>query len=76
MFETVIRIGKPNLNLDVPFDEANYDGLNYLTDKTFHEINQTALEGVVQAHSVTGKMPNIILDFEAMDAHMFGYIVY
>jgi glucose-6-phosphate isomerase len=21
-------------------------------------------------------MPNIILDFEAMDAHMFGYIVY
>jgi len=76
MFETVIRIGKPNLNLGVPVDEANYDGLNYLTDKTFHEINQTALEGVVQAHSVTGKMPNIILDFEAMDAHMFGYIVY
>ncbi|WP_434324919.1 glucose-6-phosphate isomerase [Mycoplasma capricolum] len=76
MFETIIKIEKPNHDLNVPIDEDNYDGLNYLTKKSFHQINQTALKGVIQAHSVTGKMPNIVLEFEKMDDEQFGYLVY
>nr|WP_265511181.1 hypothetical protein [Mycoplasma mycoides] len=64
MFETIIKITKPNYDLNVPIDNDNYDGLNYLTNKSFHQINQTALKGVIQAHSITGNMPNIVLEFE------------
>ncbi|MBY7704137.1 hypothetical protein JIY74_28205 [Vibrio harveyi] len=76
MFETVIRINKPVKDIDILPDQDNYDGLNYLVGKSLHEINQTALKGVVQAHAVTGEMPNIILEFEKMDDEQFGYLVY
>ncbi|UKS54111.1 glucose-6-phosphate isomerase [Mycoplasma feriruminatoris] len=76
MFETIIKINKPTYDINVPIDNDNYDGLNYLTNKTFHEINQTALKGVIQAHSITGNMPNIVLEFEKMDDEQFGYLVY
>ncbi|EOA06967.1 Glucose-6-phosphate isomerase [Mycoplasma yeatsii 13926] len=76
MFETVIRINKPVKDIDILADQDNYDGLNYLVGKSLHEINQTALKGVVQAHAVTGEMPNIILEFEKMDDEQFGYLVY
>jgi len=76
MFETVLKIKTPQNDLAVPSDELNADGLNYLTTKSFHEINSVALEGVLQAHVETGKMPNIILEFEQMDEVMFGYLVY
>ncbi|MCL8211480.1 Glucose-6-phosphate isomerase [Mesoplasma sp. JKS002658] len=76
MFETVIKIAQPNVDLKIPTDADNLDGLNYLKEKTFHEVNQTALTGVVDAHVNNGKMPNIILEFEKMDGFMFGYLVY
>ncbi|SRX66481.1 glucose-6-phosphate isomerase [Mycoplasma mycoides subsp. capri] len=76
MFETIIKITKPNYDLNVPIDNDNYDGLNYLTNKSFHQINQTALKGVIQAHSITGNMPNIVLEFDKMDDEQFGYLVY
>jgi len=76
MFETVIKIAQPNLDLKIPMDADNLDGLNYLKEKTFHEVNQTALAGVLDAHVNSGKMPNIILEFEKMDGFMFGYLVY
>jgi len=76
MFETIVKIKTPQNDLAVPNDELNADGLNYLTKKSFHEINSIALEGVLQAHVETGKMPNIVLEFEQMDEVMFGYLVY
>ncbi|ARU91288.1 glucose-6-phosphate isomerase [Spiroplasma clarkii] len=76
LFETIIDIKKPNLDLNVPKTQADLDGLNYLTTKTFHQINQTALLGVIDAHANEGKVPNIILEFDKMDAEMFGYAAY
>ncbi|WP_434341682.1 glucose-6-phosphate isomerase [Mycoplasma putrefaciens] len=76
MFETIIKINTPTSDLTIKSDDDNYDGLNYLTKKSLHEINQTALQGVVQAHAVTGKMPNIILEFDKMNDQQFGYLVY
>ena len=34
IFETVISVEKPNHKLEVPSDEANLDGLNFLAGKT------------------------------------------
>lgn len=76
LFETIIKIQNPTSNLKVGLDNKNYDGLNYLAGKSFHEINSIAIEGVIDAHVNTGKMPNIILEFNSMDAKQFGYMVY
>ncbi|WP_338984665.1 glucose-6-phosphate isomerase [Spiroplasma endosymbiont of Diplazon laetatorius] len=76
LFETIIDVKKPNLDLNVPTNNDDLDGLNYLTSKSFHEINKVALEGVVDAHANTGNVPNIVLEFEKMDAEMFGYAAY
>ncbi|AHI53142.1 glucose-6-phosphate isomerase [Spiroplasma culicicola] len=76
LFETVIDVKNPTVDLNIPSTEEDLDGLNYLTTKTFHEINATALVGVIDAHSNTGNVPNIILEFDKMDAEMFGYAGY
>jgi glucose-6-phosphate isomerase len=46
LFETIIRVKTPQNDLKIPSDADNLDGLNYLTTKTFHEINNIALAGV------------------------------
>ncbi|PPE06418.1 glucose-6-phosphate isomerase [Mesoplasma corruscae] len=76
VFETIIKIQNPVGNLSVELDQDNYDGLNFLAGKSFHEINSVAIEGVIDAHVNAGKMPNIILEFEKMDDEQFGYLVY
>ncbi|WP_339033785.1 glucose-6-phosphate isomerase [Spiroplasma endosymbiont of Cantharis rufa] len=76
LFETIIDVKKPNFDLKVPKNSDDLDGLNYLTTKSFHEINKIALEGVIDAHANTGEVPNIVLEFDKMDAEMFGYAAY
>jgi len=76
LFETIIDIKTPPVDLFVPVNEQNLDGLDYLTKNSVHKINRTALNGVINAHAITGKVPNIILEFEKLDAEMFGYAAY
>ncbi|WP_338969421.1 glucose-6-phosphate isomerase [Spiroplasma endosymbiont of Labia minor] len=76
LFETIIDIKKPTLDLLIPKTVDNLDNLNYLTDKTINEINHVALKGVLQAHADSANIPNIILEFESMNDLQFGYAVY
>ncbi|AHF60704.1 hypothetical protein P344_01545 [Spiroplasma mirum ATCC 29335] len=76
IFETVIKINKPNGDLVLTADQENLDGLNYLAGKTLHSVNTIAMAGVVYAHHQSGNVPNIILEFATMDAKMFGYLSY
>ncbi|UNF61522.1 glucose-6-phosphate isomerase [Spiroplasma poulsonii] len=76
LFETVIEIKKPQLDLALTKAEQDIDGLNYLAGKTLHEVNITAIQGVIAAHIKVGHVPNIILEFETMDDKMFGYLSY
>lgn len=76
LFETIIKVKTPKFDLSVKEDKDNLDGLNYLTSKSFHEINLKALEGVIDAHFSSGKVPNILLEFDKMDEEMFGYASY
>lgn len=76
LFETVIDIKNPTLDLKIPTNKEDLDGLNYLTSKSFHNINQIASEGVVNAHVNDGKVPNINLIFDNMKEEMFGYASY
>ncbi len=76
LYETVLKVEKPALDLDVPSDKDNLDNLNYLAGKTVDYVNKKALEGTVDAHSNVGNVPNIQITIDKMDAESFGYMVY
>lgn len=76
LFETVFLVEEPLLDTTVSHDEADDDQLNYLAGKSLHWINQKAYEGTLEAHEITGKVPNVILSIEKADAYHFGYAVY
>jgi len=76
LFETVLQIKNPISDLLIPNDEDNLDNLNYLTGKSVDYVNKKAAEGTIDAHATIGKVPNIVLTLDSMDAYSFGYIVY
>lgn len=75
MFETVIRIEKPSLNFDIPNDNANLDGLNFISGRDLDYVNKKALEGTVLAHN-DGGVSNILLSIPAMDEYNLGKLIY
>ncbi|MRG85203.1 glucose-6-phosphate isomerase [Salinibacillus xinjiangensis] len=75
MFETVIQVNQPRQDVDIPNDEQNLDGLNYLLGKTFDDVNKKAFEGTVLAHT-DGQVPNLVIEIPQLDAFTFGYLVY
>lgn len=76
LFETIIMTKKPLEDMFFPQDPTNEDGMSYLEGKSLHWINQQAMLGTLQAHEVTGKVPNIVIELEDNSAYTFGYMVY
>jgi len=74
-FETVINVLTPEIDLDIPHDDANLDGLNYLDGKTMDYVNKKAMEGTAIAHT-TGGTPNMRIDLSEISEFNFGYMVY
>ena len=75
LFETVVSFKKPADDYFVKADENNFDGLNFLADQPMSEINKKAMQGTILAH-VSGGVPNIVLEADAMDEENLGYIIY
>lgn len=76
LFETVLQVTNPALDMTIPSDEGNLDNLNYIAGKSVDYVNKKACEGTVDAHVNTGNVPNILLTIDKMDAYGFGYMVY
>lgn len=76
LFETVVTVENPIADMIFPKDEGDIDQLDYLAGKSLHWVNKKAFEGTLEAHEVTGGVPNIILEIQDMDAYNFGYLVY
>lgn len=76
IFETVVLIDNPIEDMLVPEELNDLDQMNYLAGKSLHWINQKAFEGTLEAHEVTGGVPNILISIEKADAYTFGYMVY
>ena len=74
-FETVINVVKPEVDLTIEKDEANLDGLNFLSGKTMDYVNKQAMIGTSIAHT-NGGTPNMRLDLEEINEYNFGYMVY
>ena len=75
IFETVIDIKSSASKVLVPSDADDLDELNYIAGKSMHEINRTALEATVLAHT-DGNVPNIVLELDGRTEADFGYMVY
>ncbi len=75
-FETVLWIENDQHQLNIKADKNNLDGLNYLTTRTLHEINEQAFKGVVDAHWNNGKVPNIIINLSEKSEFSLGYLFY
>jgi len=75
MFETVVDIKNPKQDMFLEDDEANLDGLNFLTNQNMSVVNRKALEGTVLAHT-EGGVPNIILELDQIDEENLGYMIY
>lgn len=76
LFETILEVEKPTLDLTVPNDEENSDNMNYLTGKSMDWVNKMAEEGTIQAHEEVGNVPNLIITIPDMKEHSFGYLCY
>ncbi|CAC13304.1 GLUCOSE-6-PHOSPHATE ISOMERASE (PHOSPHOGLUCOSE ISOMERASE) [Mycoplasmopsis pulmonis] len=72
MFETVIWVDKPIFDLKIEKEIEDLDKLNYLTNKSLHQINKAAFEATVEAHTKVGLVPNIILELEDSSEKTLG----
>lgn len=75
IFETTLAFEKVKTKLVVPKAEEDLDGLGYLEGKKLQYINDTAMEGVRNAH-VSGHVPNIRLIIPKADEKNLGYLFY
>ena len=75
MLETVVRFAKSQLEIEIPNDPDNVDGLNFLAGKSLSFVAEKAFQGVVLAH-VDGGVPNVILTVEQRDARTLGALIY
>ena len=76
LFETLVLVDKPTLDGEFPADEDNLDNMNYLAGKSLDWVNKMACQGTLEAHEVTGGVPNLIITLEDMSAYTFGYMSY
>ena len=75
LFETIISVKNSKYEVKVEADEANLDGLNFLTGKRLSEINKMAELGVRLAH-LDGGVPTLIIEIERIDARTIGQLLY
>lgn len=75
IFETVIEVKNPKEDIEIPFDEQNLDGLNYIAGKTLDYVNKKATEGTRTAH-VKGEVPNISIVIDKIDEENLALLLY
>lgn len=76
LFETVLKVDKPLVDYSFPKDEENLDKMNYLAGKSLDWVNKMAMEGTIDAHVNTGKVPNVVIEVPDASAYSYGYLIY
>lgn len=75
MFETVLSVKESKHKVELPNDEQNLDGLNYLLGKTLTEINHNAELGTAIAHE-NGGVPILRLELPEVNEEVIGQLIY
>ena len=76
LFETIINVLKPKYDIEIPHDDEDLDGLNYLEGKNLAFVNQKAFEGTLKAHTEEGGVPCNVLTIDELDAKTLGHLFY
>lgn len=75
LFETLINIETPEVDMDILADELNLDGLNYLAGKSLDYVNKKASEGTILAHT-DGGVPNLVINLPEANEYYLGQLFY
>lgn len=75
MFETVMELEHPALDITVKEEEKDLDGLNYLAGKTMDFINKSAMRGTQLAHT-DGNVPNLVIRIPEQSEFSLGELFY
>ena len=75
MFETVISVENPHQRIEIPTDEKNLDGINYLVGKSLTEINHNAEIGTILAHR-DGGVPVLRIIIPEVNEYVLGQLIY
>ncbi len=75
LFETVINVESPRLDVVLEEEAVDLDGLNYLAGQTMDFVNKQAFQGTLLAH-VDGGVPNLVVTMPSLDAFNLGKLIY
>ena len=75
MFETVLSVADTGVSFTIPNDEANIDGLNFLSGKELDFVNKQAMLGTLLAHN-DGGVPNLLIEMPDRREATVGYMLY
>lgn len=75
IFETILNVNVVKGDCVVPKIENELDGLNYISGKSFSEINKIIKEASKEAH-IAGGVPNLEISIECLDEYHLGYLMY
>ncbi len=76
LFETVCTLSRPaSRDMNVPFEEGNADGLNFLAGESMYKINKKAMLGTLLAHE-QGGTDTLLIKYERKDARTLGELLY
>ena len=75
IFETVISVEKMRHEVRIPANDANLDGLNFLSGRRVDEVNKMAELGTMIAH-VDGGVPNLKIVMPELDEYCLGELIY
>ncbi len=75
MFETVVKIGNLDSDVEIELAENDGDGLNFLAGRTMSFVNGKAFEGTILAHT-DGGVPNFVIEMDNANEYDLGYLIY
>lgn len=75
MFETVIEVDYPDLDIFINEQEDDDDNLNYIANKSLDYVNKQSTRGVAIAH-LEGQVGTLFVGIEKNNPYYFGYLVY
>ena len=75
IFETVISVAAPKYKIEVPLDNEDLDGLNFLAGKRVDFVNKMAELGTQLAH-IDGGVPNLKIEMPELNEYYLGQLLY
>ena len=75
IFETILHVRNQQEDRKLQAVENNFDQLNFLEGKTFHDMNTIAKNSTIIAH-YDGGVPVIQVEIDQLDEYHLGYLLY